>query len=348
MQAIPVARTANLQLFTDALKRIGTPVDRELRRDRLPTLLDEVPETYVPLDRAVVFLHRMERREGIGDLGTVALGREAFEGLSERLLRSVRNAPTLYARFLNLGATVMVENTHLRLSLKPEDDRTRVCLNLRGVPPDQDCRHSEWLQINTLVEIVRDAIGPRFAPLELTVRSSRPVWGSIRQRFPGAHLRTGCSETSIVLPSLLLSEIRSMAGEASPSAEIEQVDISPSFAVEDLGTSLKLALRSYLADGYPDVHLAADIAGTSVRTLQRRLAKLGLDYSTLVRETRIEAAGELITQADASVLDVAYAVGYEDPSNFARAFRQVTGVSPSGYRAQRNAEGQGLASKPGR
>jgi len=42
----------------------------------------------------------------------------------------------------------------------------------------------------------------------------------------------------------------------------------------------------------------------------------------------VEAAAELLARSNASVLDAACAVGYEDPSNLARAFREVTGVSP--------------------
>jgi len=51
---------------------------------------------------------------------------------------------------------------------------------------------------------------------------------------------------------------------------------------------------------------------------------------------RVEAAAELLASSSVTVLDAAYAVGYTDPSNFSRAFRQVTGVNPRQYESPRS------------
>ena len=71
-----------------------------------------------------------------------------------------------------------------------------------------------------------------------------------------------------------------------------------------------------------------------MRTLQCGLAQSGLSYSRLIQEARFEAAVYLLGDPDMKIIDVAYATGYEDPSNFARAFRQLAGVSPQEYRMQ--------------
>lgn len=105
----------------------------------------------------------------------------------------------------------------------------------------------------------------------------------------------------------------------------------------DFADPLKQTLRAYLVDGYPDIKLAAELAGTSVRTLQRGLAQSDLIYSKLIQETRFEAALQLLSDPDMKIIDVAYASGYEDPSNFARAFRRLAGVSPQEYRLQQAA-----------
>ena len=42
--------------------------------------------------------------------------------------------------------------------------------------------------------------------------------------------------------------------------------------------------------------------------------------------------GELLRRSDESVLAIAGQLGYDNASKFARAFRQVMGVSPSDYR----------------
>ena len=83
--------------------------------------------------------------------------------------------------------------------------------------------------------------------------------------------------------------------------------------------------------------MAAEIAGTSVRTLQRGLANSDLSYSRLIKEARFEAALQLLGDPDMKTIDVAYATGYEEPSNFARAFQRLAGVSPQEYRLQQAA-----------
>jgi len=82
------------------------------------------------------------------------------------------------------------------------------------------------------------------------------------------------------------------------------------------------------------VALGAEIAGTSVRTVQRRLADLGSSYSEVVDRARFDVASRMLTETDAPSIQVAQATGYGDPSHFARAFRRLTGLSPSKYRSQ--------------
>jgi AraC family transcriptional regulator len=56
-------------------------------------------------------------------------------------------------------------------------------------------------------------------------------------------------------------------------------------------------------------------------------------YRYLMRR-RVQAAEELLTKRQASLLGVALQVGFGSQANFIRAFRQFTGVTPSLYRAQ--------------
>jgi AraC-like DNA-binding protein len=96
--------------------------------------------------------------------------------------------------------------------------------------------------------------------------------------------------------------------------------------------ALKLVLRSYLPDYYPSLDVAAAIAGVGARTLQRRLAQFGLTYSKLVEQIRLETAIDLLRDPSRRIIDIAYKVGYGDPSHFTRAFRRALGASPKAFR----------------
>jgi AraC family transcriptional regulator len=51
-----------------------------------------------------------------------------------------------------------------------------------------------------------------------------------------------------------------------------------------------------------------------------------------VRQRRIQFACGRLTATDAPLADVALAAGFCDQSHFTKAFRRVTGMTPSAYR----------------
>jgi AraC-like DNA-binding protein len=59
---------------------------------------------------------------------------------------------------------------------------------------------------------------------------------------------------------------------------------------------------------------------------------MGTSYTKLVAETRIRLATKWIRKGKRSLPDIAQALGYNDPSNFSRAFRRVAGLSPRAFR----------------
>ena len=83
---------------------------------------------------------------------------------------------------------------------------------------------------------------------------------------------------------------------------------------------------------YPDIATVAEAAGLSVRTLRRRLAAYGTNYSDLVAKTRITLAEQWLAQTDRPVSEIARTLGYTDRSNFTSAFRRLNGIAPQAYR----------------
>jgi AraC-like DNA-binding protein len=91
-------------------------------------------------------------------------------------------------------------------------------------------------------------------------------------------------------------------------------------------------LWSELPDGVPALDIVARRIGMSPRTLQRRLRDAGTTFNRLLVEFRRDAAPALLRDGRLAVSEVAFLLGYEDPSSFQRAFRQAFGVSPRAFR----------------
>jgi AraC-like DNA-binding protein len=86
-----------------------------------------------------------------------------------------------------------------------------------------------------------------------------------------------------------------------------------------------------------DPSLAAIAARLRVhpRVLQRRLRREGTSHQQILDEVRRRVAAELMERSDMAICEVAYLLGYADPSAFHRAFKRWTGSTPVTARRQR-------------
>jgi len=84
--------------------------------------------------------------------------------------------------------------------------------------------------------------------------------------------------------------------------------------------------------GLPSQELAAELVGTSPRSLRRRLAEEGTSWLTLVGDLRFARAAARLREDRASIREVAEELGYSDAAHFRRFFRSRAGVPPSAWR----------------
>jgi len=329
MQPIMLIRVAHLRAFTDILLQIGGPVERELQRAGLPNILELPQDAYIPALAAIKFIERCEYQQGLGDFGFRASQMGLFNRLSEDFNTLTRSAPTLYTRLQQFCLLAPLENTHCQTAMIREGEIVRICNTLIGHSTPNGLHYSEWIQIMAMVEIIRKTAGANWHPPEITFQSRFSPGDYALEHFPETRFIFGHKETSMKIPISLMSQ---------PLETVRQqqkgIALPPRPAELNFPGALKLMLRSYLQQGYPDINLAAAIAETSVRSLQRQLAQFGLNYSSVIQQARFEVAEELLKDPGLKLLDVAYAVGFSDPSNFSRSFRGIAGVTPHHYRRQ--------------
>jgi AraC-like DNA-binding protein len=78
----------------------------------------------------------------------------------------------------------------------------------------------------------------------------------------------------------------------------------------------------------------ADVVGLAPRSLARRFEEeTGLTWRAVLRRMRILRAIELLADGDTSITRVAFSVGYRSLSAFNAAFLELTGRTPTEYRA---------------
>ncbi len=86
---------------------------------------------------------------------------------------------------------------------------------------------------------------------------------------------------------------------------------------------------------FPPLEVIAEVLHITPRTLQRKLQQEGTTFRGLTDAVKQELAETLLGNRDLSIADIAYKLGYYEPTSFQRAFRQWTGTTPMEFRKRR-------------
>jgi AraC-like DNA-binding protein len=256
--------------------------------------------------------------------------------ISTVVRRSIRSAQTLKAAleaFVNSIAREIGADIYWIVYKGAE---LRVCRRHRASADSDEKIYTDLDFFIDLTIIVRQFAGKKWKPKRIAFQFWPPAGELMRGYFPNTHFVFDKTSSWIELPRSLLLLPRQTINGAEDSA-LENAALSGLGAIEGAGFvhALKQALRTCLSEGYPDIDRAAKIMCTSVRTLQRNLARAGLTYSKLVEFARFEVAAEMLKKPNLKIIDIAYALGYQDPSHFSRAFRRFAGQTPREFRATR-------------
>lgn len=97
--------------------------------------------------------------------------------------------------------------------------------------------------------------------------------------------------------------------------------------MEGLAGQVRQCITRHLQAGAPLERVCEELR-MHRRTLHRHLAKEGVDYGSLVEETRQTLAEQLLATTDFSVEEIALQLGYRQATNFIRAFKRWKCVTP--------------------
>lgn len=105
-------------------------------------------------------------------------------------------------------------------------------------------------------------------------------------------------------------------------------DLAKLNVLTPLAERVRTVLFESLPSGESDLAAVGRRLGMSGRTLQRQLKEDGVVYREVLDGTRRELAEHYLGQTTLSYGEIAFLVGFDEPSSFFRAFRKWTGTTP--------------------
>ena len=177
----------------------------------------------------------------------------------------------------------------------------------------------------------------KFFPLEIRFEHAAPSAQKSIRRLAGCPVVFDAEDTEIILaPSTLKLPI--------PTYDPKLLSYLEAYAnslLEKTGRAqpdLQTRIEALLIDNLPG-HLitateAAASLGMSNRTFIRRLADVGVSFSSIVEQLRCVLAKTYLTQSETPIAEVAFLLGYSDQAAFSTAFKRWTGATPRAFRTE--------------
>lgn len=175
-------------------------------------------------------------------------------------------------------------------------------------------------------------------PIEIQVRrtcAKPPYFDEAVRMFASRPVHFNEAVDQILIPEALLQRRLSLSdpvarqlAEAQCERELQTIRLQ-----DDLVYRVTRALKDF--DGaWPGLEQVARHLHLSTRTLKRHLQEMGTSFQTIVDGVRLEQARLLLSETTKSLDAIAATLGYSDTSNFNRAFKRWTGMTPAAYRRQ--------------
>lgn len=328
VDAIPLIRARYLQAFAAASEEMGVRSSRMLEDLEIPESVIEDPENLHPATQLFSFAGRAAKLTQRADLGLVA-GRTKLEdhgAFGARVSRSL----TLHQALGTFCAEALREYSKAYFWIERRGETTWFCREkIDGSLVER--QQVELYLVELMLQTIRTVAGPDWRPRELWLQADGER--QLRDAGPLTGLNVQFDSPILAIPIPRKLMIRTLPRGLRERSRVGSSQAAGESPATDFVGSLKQALRVFLSSGHPRIETVASAAGTSVRTLQRRLASAGLSYSAVLDEVRLQTALPLLEDPAIPVTEIAYGVGYSRLSHFTRAFRRWTGVSPSEYRA---------------
>jgi AraC-like DNA-binding protein len=228
----------------------------------------------------------------------------------------------------------IISTAPMQFSIAPEGDRYAFATTLNDpthIPTDT----AVDAFMAAFVQLCRTATDRHFCPLSIALRRSDPGHLDEYIRFFDCPVSFDAEQNLIHFDKDSLEQ--QLPGDNSELARANDAVAEKYLASLDpqkIASDVRELLITLLPSGKSSQKTIAKRLNRSLSTLQRQLQNEGTNYKDILEHTRKNLATEYVLDGHLSLGQIAYMLGFSDQSNFSRAFKRWTDLSPREYRQQ--------------
>ncbi len=239
----------------------------------------------------------------------------AFDNL-ESFVRTVTKLYEFYSEVRGDEFIMYCEPVPAWNSLSPETARMSVDLSFSG-----------------MMHIVKLLTGKTLYPVRLSMRYPRPrdtrEYVRVLKIEPAFNQSCNCTV-------FRLKDVRHPVIGHNPSLnalfkELLEKEISKTREARSFSNEVRRVVLQHFIDTIPQLTEVSDLLNMTPRTLQRKLKEEGATYQSIAESVKSELAIGLLKSRSLTVNEIAYKLGYAEPSVFRRAFKKWTGTTPKAH-----------------
>lgn len=194
--------------------------------------------------------------------------------------------------------------------------------------------HALNSELSIYLSAIRAMTGRHVSASEIQFSYPRPAdTGEHERVFAPARLVFDAPQTAMVLDAALLDTPILNANPSFLALFDRHADeLLQRLQTPTLSSRVRTEIVALMKGEEPTLTAIADRLNMGVRTLQGHLNHEGTTYQQLLDDIRKNLAVSHLREPNLSTTDIAYLLGYAEPSVFFRSFKKWTGQTPGAFR----------------
>lgn len=316
----------------DACAGLGLDTTQILAAAKLDPATLEDPDARLPLEQVEALWQKAYALSGDPNLALHAIERLPF-GCYRVIDFLASSAPTIGAALAKVSDYFPIIHSVVRLPYVVGDRYVTFSAEAPSRPSTITRPYAEYVLAAVFLR-TRIATNQQFPLMRVEFSHPRPADISEHERIFACEVRFGADACRMVLARDVWDMPRT-GGDPDLFSVLDshaRMLLEKRPAADDIVARVRGAIESELRGGDPRLESIAKRLAMSPRTLQRRLRDRGILFNDVLDEMRYQAAKSYLAPGDIAGTEVAYLLGFSEPSSFNRAFKRWSGRTPTEYR----------------